>query len=103
MKLYYFQIPSNHAHIPNHSYIGKFALYTTYQNITDSRKTIWEVVYHYHASYSKLPLIRQYRGWGTELAPEHITQLYNKQIELWYQVSRRSSLSALSLASTNHK
>ncbi|XP_060807516.1 uncharacterized protein LOC106139656 isoform X2 [Amyelois transitella] len=45
----------------------------------------------------------KYRGWGTELAPEHITQLYNKQIELWYQVSRRSSLSALSLASTNHK
>lgn len=37
------------------------------------------------------------------MAPEHITQLYNKQIELWYQVSRRSSLSALSLASTNHK
>ncbi|XP_028025619.1 uncharacterized protein LOC114239568 isoform X2 [Bombyx mandarina] len=45
----------------------------------------------------------KYRGWGTELAPEHLTQLYNKQIELWYQVSRRSSLSALSLASTNHK
>ncbi|XP_013148954.1 PREDICTED: uncharacterized protein LOC106111416 isoform X2 [Papilio polytes] len=45
----------------------------------------------------------KYRGWGTELAPEHITQLYNKQIELWYQVSRRSSLSALSLASTSHK
>ncbi|XP_041984288.1 uncharacterized protein LOC121736877 isoform X2 [Aricia agestis] len=45
----------------------------------------------------------KYRGWGTELAPEHITQLYNKQIELWYQVSRRSSLSALALASTNHK
>ncbi|XP_045507646.1 uncharacterized protein LOC123703604 [Colias croceus] len=45
----------------------------------------------------------KYRGWGTELAPDHITQLYNKQIELWYQVSRRSSLSALSLASTNHK
>ncbi|XP_035456687.1 uncharacterized protein LOC118280602 isoform X5 [Spodoptera frugiperda] len=45
----------------------------------------------------------KYRGWGTEMAPEHITQLYNKQIELWYQVSRRSSLSALSLASTNHK
>ncbi|KAH9628912.1 hypothetical protein HF086_006281 [Spodoptera exigua] len=44
----------------------------------------------------------RYRGWGTEMAPEHITQLYNKQIELWYQVSRRSSLSALSLASTNH-
>lgn len=45
----------------------------------------------------------KYRGWGTELAPEHITELYNKQIELWYQVSRRSSLSALSLASANHK
>lgn len=57
-----------------------------------------------HASViTKWALIRQYRGWGTELAPEHITQLYNKQIELWYQVSRRSSLSALSLASTSHK
>ncbi|GBO99811.1 hypothetical protein EVAR_74219_1 [Eumeta japonica] len=44
-----------------------------------------------------------YRGWGTELAPDHLTQIYNKQIELWYQVSRRSSLSALSLASTDHK
>ncbi|KOB74407.1 Uncharacterized protein OBRU01_05289, partial [Operophtera brumata] len=32
----------------------------------------------------------KYRGWGTELAPDHITQLYNKQIELWYQVSRRA-------------
>lgn len=43
------------------------------------------------------------RGWGTELAPEHISELYNKQLEVWDQVSRRSSLSALSLASTVHK
>ncbi|XP_048486732.1 uncharacterized protein LOC105387779 isoform X3 [Plutella xylostella] len=59
-----------------------------YQEVLDLRKRAGEY---------------KYRGWGTELAPEHITQLYNKQIELWYQVSRRSSLSALSLASTNHK
>lgn len=43
------------------------------------------------------------RGWGTELVPEHISELYNKQLDVWDQVSRRSSLSALSLASTVHK
>ncbi|XP_001649035.2 proteoglycan 4 isoform X3 [Aedes aegypti] len=36
------------------------------------------------------------RGWGGEINPE----LFNKQQELWDQVSRRSSLSALSLASS---
>nr|CAD7394493.1 unnamed protein product [Timema cristinae] len=41
-----------------------------------------------------------HRGWGTELVPQHIAELYNKQMILWEQVSRRSSLSALSLAST---
>ncbi|XP_063219223.1 uncharacterized protein LOC134529251 isoform X3 [Bacillus rossius redtenbacheri] len=40
------------------------------------------------------------RGWGNELVPQHIAELYNKQIALWEQVSRRSSLSALSLATT---
>lgn len=40
----------------------------------------------------------QNRGWGSELAPERLTDIYNKQIELMDQVSRRSSLSALSLA-----
>lgn len=45
----------------------------------------------------------KHRGWGTELVPEHIAELYNKQITLWEQVSRRSSLSALSLASTTHR
>lgn len=45
----------------------------------------------------------KHRGWGTELAPEHVSEMYNKQVELWDQVSRRSSLSALSLASTVHK
>ncbi|CAH1121841.1 unnamed protein product [Ceutorhynchus assimilis] len=39
------------------------------------------------------------RGWGSELAPERLSDIYNKQVELWDQVSRRSSLSALSLAS----
>lgn len=38
----------------------------------------------------------QSRGWGVEMNPE----LFNKQQELWEQVSRRSSLSALSLASS---
>lgn len=42
----------------------------------------------------------KHRGWGTELIPEHISEMYNKQVEVWDQVSRRSSLSALSLAST---
>ncbi|XP_058466989.1 uncharacterized protein LOC131439702 isoform X9 [Malaya genurostris] len=36
------------------------------------------------------------RGWGVEMNPE----LFTKQQELWDQVSRRSSLSALSLASS---
>ncbi|KAK5639063.1 hypothetical protein RI129_011555 [Pyrocoelia pectoralis] len=45
----------------------------------------------------------KHRGWGTELAPERLSELYNKQIELWDQVSQRSSLSALSLASTTHR
>lgn len=35
------------------------------------------------------------RGWGAEMQPE----MLSKQKELWDQVSRRSSLSALSLAS----
>uniref|UniRef100_A0A1B6DC93 Nuclear protein MDM1 n=2 Tax=Clastoptera arizonana TaxID=38151 RepID=A0A1B6DC93_9HEMI len=42
----------------------------------------------------------KHRGWGTELVPERIAELYNKQMTLWEQVSRRSSLSALSLAAT---
>ncbi|XP_059490652.1 nuclear protein MDM1 isoform X3 [Neocloeon triangulifer] len=41
----------------------------------------------------------KHRGWGTELVPEHLVDLYGKQVVLWEQVSRRSSLSALSLAS----
>ncbi|XP_076053125.1 uncharacterized protein LOC143032368 isoform X4 [Oratosquilla oratoria] len=40
----------------------------------------------------------QYRGWGVETASERLTEIYNKQAELWEQVSRRSSLQALSLA-----
>lgn len=41
----------------------------------------------------------QNRGWGVEINPD----LYTKQKDLWDQVSRRSSLSALSLASSIHK
>ncbi|XP_037027404.1 uncharacterized protein LOC119068092 isoform X1 [Bradysia coprophila] len=40
----------------------------------------------------------KHRGWGVEIQPD----MYNKQKELWDQVSRRSSLSALSLASSIH-
>ncbi|XP_054746903.1 proteoglycan 4 [Anastrepha obliqua] len=39
------------------------------------------------------------RGWGIEIDPE----LYKKQRDLWDQVSKRSSLSALSLASSVHR
>ncbi|XP_039151861.1 PHD finger protein rhinoceros isoform X8 [Drosophila simulans] len=39
------------------------------------------------------------RGWGIEIDPE----LYKKQKDLWDQVSKRSSLSALSLASSVHR
>lgn len=41
----------------------------------------------------------QSRGWGVEIQPD----VYNKQKELWDQVSRRTSLSALSLATTMHR
>ncbi|XP_017780230.1 PREDICTED: bromodomain-containing protein 4 isoform X7 [Nicrophorus vespilloides] len=44
-----------------------------------------------------------HRGWGSKFGPEKATDIYNKQVELWDQVSRRSSLSALSLASTAHR
>ncbi|RZB39839.1 nuclear protein MDM1, partial [Asbolus verrucosus] len=45
----------------------------------------------------------KHRGWGSELAPDRLSDIHNKQVELWDQVSRRSSLSALSLASMTHK
>ncbi|XP_042870811.1 proteoglycan 4-like isoform X26 [Penaeus japonicus] len=41
----------------------------------------------------------QHRGWGVETASERLAEIYSKQAELWEQVSRRSSLQALSLAS----
>ena len=42
----------------------------------------------------------QFRGLGGELLPQHMVDLYTKQFDVWDQVSRRSSLSALSLAAT---
>lgn len=45
----------------------------------------------------------RHRGWGTELVPQHLAEVYNKQIALWEHVSRRSSLSALTLATTTQK
>lgn len=41
-------------------------------------------------------LLFQCRGWGAEIDPDY----HRKQKDLWDQVSRRSSLSALSLAAT---
>lgn len=38
------------------------------------------------------------RGWGTDLASPQMSQLYQKQIELYEQTRKRESLSALSLA-----
>ncbi|XP_044765244.1 nuclear protein MDM1 isoform X2 [Coccinella septempunctata] len=43
------------------------------------------------------------RGWGSDVTNDKFNDIYHKQIELWDQVSRRSSLSALSLASVPHK
>ncbi|XP_069190017.1 serine/arginine repetitive matrix protein 1 isoform X23 [Procambarus clarkii] len=43
----------------------------------------------------------QHRGWGVETASERLAEIYSKQAELWEQVSRRSSLQALSLASAS--
>ncbi|KAK9751899.1 Nuclear protein MDM1 [Popillia japonica] len=43
------------------------------------------------------------RGWGSDFTSDKLSDVYNKQLELWDQVSRRSSLSALSLASTTHR
>jgi len=38
------------------------------------------------------------RGWGTDLVPPHMSQIYNQQMNLHEQASRRESLSALALA-----
>ena len=48
--------------------------------------------------FVKIVVILQFRGLGGELLPEHMVDLYAKQFDVWEQVSRRSSLSALSLA-----
>ncbi|XP_057367924.1 uncharacterized protein LOC130688910 isoform X3 [Daphnia carinata] len=42
----------------------------------------------------------KYRGLGGELMSDHMADLYAKQMDVWEQVSRRSSLSALALAAT---
>jgi len=38
------------------------------------------------------------RGWGTDLVPPHMSHIYNQQINLHEQASKRESLSALALA-----
>ncbi|XP_045482390.1 nuclear protein MDM1 isoform X2 [Harmonia axyridis] len=43
------------------------------------------------------------RGWGSDVTNDKFNDIFHKQVELWDQVSRRSSLSALSLASVPHK
>ena len=45
-----------------------------------------------------LILVLQCRGWGTDLVPPHMSDLYHKQMELHEAAARRESLSALSLA-----
>lgn len=57
------------------------------------------VVFRCHSIFVCLFNFQQNRGWGTEMNPD----LFAKQKDLWEQVSRRSSLSALSLASSVHK
>lgn len=43
----------------------------------------------------------KYRGLGGEMMSDHMADLYAKQFDVWEQVSRRSSLSALALAATS--
>jgi nuclear protein MDM1 len=45
--------------------------------------------------------LMKFRGLGGELLPEHMVDLYAKQFDVWDQVSRRSSLSALALAAVS--
>lgn len=40
------------------------------------------------------------RGWGTDLVPPHMSQIYSQQLNLHEQASKRESLSALALAIT---
>lgn len=47
---------------------------------------------------NRLCITKQYRGLGGEMMPDHMVDLYAKQFDVWEQVSRRSSLSALALA-----
>ncbi|KAJ8950392.1 hypothetical protein NQ314_007932 [Rhamnusium bicolor] len=66
-----------------------------YREVVELRKKAGE--------YKVTTQVKPHRGWGSELAPDRLSDIYNKQVELWDQVSRRSSLSALSLASMTHK
>ncbi|CAG7837232.1 unnamed protein product [Allacma fusca] len=43
----------------------------------------------------------KFRGWGTELGPQNIAQVYHQHV--WDQVSRRTSLAALALITTTPK
>ena len=42
----------------------------------------------------------QCRGWGADMAPPHINELYMKQMDVYEQAKKRESLKALSLAIT---
>ncbi|PSN54318.1 hypothetical protein C0J52_10696 [Blattella germanica] len=81
---------------------GKFLKKTDAVNIPDTMSEIPQTDSWYREVLELRRKAGEYkhRGWGTELVPQHIADLYNKQMTLWEQVSRRSSLSALSLAST---
>lgn len=52
--------------------------------------------FYFFFCYAHIGEMIQNRGWGVEINPD----LYKKQKDLWEQVSRRSSLSALSLATS---
>ena len=52
---------------------------------------------HPFALYS-VPSCFQSRGWGTDLVPPYMSQIYSQQLNLHEQASKRESLSALALA-----
>ena len=71
-----------------------------YQEVIELRKAAndYKVKIRMSASYLVSFSISQCRGWGTDLVPPHMSQIYNQQINLHEQASRRESLSALALA-----
>ena len=48
--------------------------------------------------FFKCHMFFQCRGWGTDLVPPYMSQIYSQQLNLHEQASKRESLSALALA-----